>query len=177
MKSKRLLILLLIITPLLLVASWQFFYKQRSKEIIQKNISFNQVVDSKTNETSSDYYESKYKNEEIVWNGKISGYYSQITGIKFCIVDEDHKEVDINKPCDWFWAFSEKLIDADDTKINPNWDGLWVNYILNYYKVPFDKNTSFYNDIYTITGTINGVDCGINNKCHPDIEIINIKIN
>ena len=64
---------------------------------------------------------------------------------------------------------------ADDKEINPNWDGKWVNYILNYYNVPFNKDEPFYNKTYTIAGTINGIDCISINQCVPDIEIINIK--
>lgn len=140
-----------------------------------KNLIYNDVIKSKIGTTDNkDYYQSAYNGAVIEWRGKISAYYSQITGIKFCIIDDYHQEVDINNPCDWFWAFADELIGADDLTKNPNWDGKWVNYILNYYEVPFDKNSLFYNDVYTIRGKINGIDCAIGNKCVPDIEIINI---
>lgn len=140
-----------------------------------KNLTYNDVINSKIETIDNkDYYQSSLKDSLISWQGKISAYYSQITGIKFCIIDDYHQEVDINNPCDWFWAFADELIGADDLTKNPNWDGKWVNYILNYYEVPFDKNGLFYNDVYTIRGKINGIDCAIGNKCVPDIEIINI---
>lgn len=152
-----------------MIAYWQFFY------IKNKPLNYNQIRDSKIEASSNDgYYQSTYKNSIITWQGKISDYYSQITGIKFCIIDSDHTEINIDKPCDWFWALSDETKDADSILVNPNWDGLWVNYILNYYKVSFDKNSNFYNDTYKITGRIRGLDCGVDNKCIPDIEIINI---
>ncbi len=141
-----------------------------------KNLTYNDVINSKIETIDNkDYYQSSLKDSLISWQGKISAYYSQITGIKFCIIDDEHPEVGINKPCNWFWAFANNFMGADDLTKNPNWDGKWVNYILNYYEVPFDKNNNFYDDVYTIQGKINGIDCGVDNKCVPDIEIINIK--
>lgn len=61
------------------------------------------------------------------------------------------------------------LENIDNTSINPNWSGDWVNTVLNYYKVDFDKDV-----IYTVTGKVNWVDCGVDDKCRPDIEIISI---
>lgn len=159
-----------------MIAYWQFFYtKNEPVKIINQPLSYSQIQNSKIT-TSSDYgyYQSTYKDAVIEWQGKISAYYSQITGIKFCIIDNDHTEIDINKPCDWFWVLSDETKDADSVSVNPGWDGLWVNYILNYYKVSFDKNSNFYNDTYKITGKVRGLDCGVGGKCIPDIEIINI---
>ena len=53
-------------------------------------------------------------------------------------------------------------------------DGNWVKYILNYYNVPFDENSDYFNDIYTVKGVVNGIDCAPSDKCSPDIEIISI---
>ena len=140
------------------------------------NLTYNQVLNSKTEPTNTpDYYKSKYESEVIKWQAKISAYYSQITGIKFCVVDNDHQNIDIDKPCDLFWAFSDDVMDADNTEVNPDWDGQWVDYILNYYKVPFDKNDDFYDKIYTIIGRVNGIDCAMSERCSLDIEIIDIK--
>jgi hypothetical protein len=138
------------------------------------SLTYAQFMESKVGDSEYDYYKSSYGGKLVEWQGKISGYYSQITGIKFCVIDEGHQNVDIDKPCDWFWAFSRDLMGADDITINPNWDGKWVNYILNYYKVPFDKDSYFYNDTYTIKGVVNGIDCISKDQCVPDIDIINI---
>lgn len=138
-------------------------------------ITYNQVMDSKFGEARNvDFYKSSYEGQIIKWQAKISAYYSQITGIKFCVIDNDHKNIDIDKPCDLFWAFSGDVIDADNIETNPNWDGHWVDYILNYYKIPFNKNLRFYDDVYTITGVVGDFDCGIAEKCVPNIDIINI---
>ena len=40
--------------------------------------------------------------------------------------------------------------------------------------MPFDKNDYFYNELYTITGIVNGVDCGVENNCIPNLDILNI---
>lgn len=138
-------------------------------------LDYNQVLNSKIEpERSPTLHASKFDGSVVEWQGKISAHYSQITGIKFCVIDEEHQNIDIDEPCDWFWAFSHDLMDANDFEVNPNWDGKWVNYILNYYKVPFDKDVRFYDDIYTIQGKVNGIDCGADDKCVPDIDIISI---
>jgi|GEM_PF-1668286 len=139
------------------------------------HLSYNQVVKSVVLDSEEySYYKSTYDNQVIEWQGKISHGYTQITGIKFCIIDDEHQEVDIHEPCDWFWALSDETQDADIVDINPSWDGNWVDYILKYYKVPFDQNSNFYNEVYQIKGRINGVDCAASDRCAPDIEIINI---
>ncbi|MDD3171465.1 MAG: hypothetical protein PHO86_04005, partial [Bacilli bacterium] len=66
------------------------------------------------------------------------------------------------------------LMDADNIVINSDWDGNWVKYILNYYNVPFDENSDYFDDIYTVRGIINGIDCAPSDKCSPDIEITKI---
>lgn len=142
---------------------------------IPSNLTYDKVVNSKLEQTNTpEIYKSKYDGEIIRWQGKISAYHSQITGIKFCVIDEEHQNVDIDKPCDWFWAFSDDVMNADNLEVNPNWDGYWVNYILRYYKVPFNEKDYFYNDIYTLEGRINRIDCGVDNKCVPNIDILGI---
>lgn len=136
--------------------------------------SYNQVMGQKLVYISPTIYKNIYEGQVVEWKAKISSYYSQITGIKFCVIDNDHQNVDIDKPCDWFWAYSDAVMSADNLEINPGWDGHWVNYILNYYKVSFNENARFYNDIYTIKGIINGIDCGVDDKCIPNIGIISI---
>lgn len=134
------------------------------------SLTYNQVNNSKIEpEKSPELYNSKSDGGVVEWKAKISSYYSQITGIKFCVIDNDHQNINIDKPCDWFWAFSGDLMDADNIQVNPNWDGDWVGYILNYYKVPFNEN-----GVYTIKGVVNGIDCGVDDKCIPNIDIISI---
>lgn len=139
------------------------------------NLKYNQIMSATSSPTDTpELLKSQHDGEEIKWQGKISSHYSQLTGIKFCVVDKEHEDVDISKPCDWFWAFSKDVMNADNLEINPGWDGYWVNYILNYYKVPFDKDQLFYDDIYTVAGKVNGLDCGVDDKCVPNIEIQSI---
>lgn len=136
--------------------------------IFTKNqLTYNQVVSSKI---ESD--KTAYDGKTIIWQGKVSNYYSQITGIKFCVIDQEHKNTDINKPCDWFWTSSDQIKDADNTAVNPSWNGDWVGYTLNYYKAGSYTNEERF---YQIEGRVNGLDCAVDDKCVPDIEIINIK--
>jgi len=146
-----------------------------NNSVNSKYLSYNQVFNSKIGPAKSiDFYDSKYDGSVIEWKAKISAAYSQITGIKFCVIDNEHQNIDIGKPCDWFWAFDGALMDGDNTEVNPEWDGNWVDYILNYYKVPFNKDSRFYDDIYTIKGIVDGFDCGVDVKCIPNIGIISI---
>jgi len=139
------------------------------------NTTYKQVVDSKIEPPlSTDFYDTKFNGNIIEWKAKISAYYSQITGIKFCVVDEDHQNINIDEPCDWFWASSGGVMDADNLKKNPSWDGDWVPYILNYYKVPFNENGRYYNEVYTIKGIVDGLNCGFGDKCLPLIQILSI---
>ena len=142
---------------------------------ISSNLTYNQIINSKTKSLPGKLYkDTEFNNSIIEWRAKISAHYTQITGIKFCIIDESHQNVDISEPCDLFWTFSDDLKDADIISVNPDWDGLWVPCILNYYNVQFDKKTNYYNDIYTVKGTVNGLDCALGNQCVPDIDIISI---
>ena len=43
------------------------------------------------------YFNTEKKGKEIEWQAKISDYYSQITGIKFCVIDDEHQNVESNK--------------------------------------------------------------------------------
>jgi hypothetical protein len=181
MIKKRLITITIVIGLILLfiVGIILLYIKKDEKEVGGgniSNISYNQVIDSKIGQdVSSDLYGTKLDGNIIEWRAKISAYYSQITGIKFCVIDDIHQDVDIEEPCDFFWAFSEEIMDANDLEKNPEWDGSWVPYVLNYYKVPFDKDSRYYDEIYTIKGSINGLDCGINDKCVPNIDILSIE--
>lgn len=150
--------------------------KNKALELVGASLIYNIILKSKLGLSNGiDIYYSRFDNELIKWKAKISAYYDQLDGIKFCVVDEDHKNIDIDKPCDWFWATSGDILGANDITLNPKWDGHWVNYTLNYYKVKFNENERFYNDVYTVTGIVNHIDCGVDDKCVPNIEIVNIE--
>lgn len=68
---------------------------------IVSDLTYNQVINSKIEpEKSPELYNSKFDGSVIEWKAKISSYYSQITGIKFCIIDSDHQNIDIDQPCE-----------------------------------------------------------------------------
>lgn len=168
--------LLFLATLIVMLSGCSQQNKQNVLNFQDENITYKEVLSSKTKTTDEigEIYKSKFDGKIVTWQGKISAYYSQSGGIKFCVVDEDHKNIDITKECDWFWAISAETSNADDYKINPSWDGNWIDYILKYYKVSFDKNKNFYNDVYIITGKIAEIDCGVIDKCAPYIDIISI---
>ena len=140
------------------------------------DLTYNQVFSAKIDpEISPTIHKNKYDGKTIEWDAKISKLYTQITGIKFCILDEEHQNIDIKESCDWFWASSDATKDADIISINPDWGGHWVPYILNYYNVSFDEDSDYFNETYTIKGIVNGADCGADKKCVPNIEIIDIE--
>jgi len=150
------------------------FLKLKNKED-NKSLTYNQLMSFELEKYNTPgYFRTKEEGKEIEWQAKISDHYSQITGIKFCVIDDEHQNVDISNPCDMFWSFADELMDVDDITINPDWDGNWVKYILNHYNVPFDENSNYFNDVYTVKGIINGIDCAPSDKCSPDIEIISI---
>jgi hypothetical protein len=143
--------------------------KTSGVKVASSNLTYNQVFNSaKKRDESANIYIGKV----IKWKAKISAYYSQIDGIKFCVVDKDHLNVNIYESCDWFWAFSDGLMDGNNLEKNPSWDGHWVPYTLNYYSVPFNKNSRYYNDIYTVTGKIDGASCGEADDEFPDYDCI-----
>lgn len=122
----------------------------------QEQLTYIQVMNSKEDSSERlDFYESDREGENVFWLGKVSHYYSQNSGIKFCVIDDDHKDIDINKPCDWFWASSNDNADASDLKID-----------FSKYKKDCDMS-------YWVKGKINGIDCAYD-ICVPDIEIISI---
>ena len=145
--------------------------------IVPEDITYNEVVNSNSEDFDNEYY-----GKIISWDACISHYYSQITGIKFCVVDDDHKNVIYDEPCDWFWAMSDddQVMSADDIKFNPNWDGHWVPYILNHFNVSFDRKDIYYDDLYTVTGAIASFNrCPEGKSCDfigtiLDVEIISI---
>lgn len=143
--------------------------EQQPEQIRDFDISYNQVLDAaKKRDGSADIFKGK----SIKWQAKISAYYSQISGIKFCVVDDEHQNVDISESCDWFWASSDEIMGANDLKINPSWDGRWVPYTLNYYGVTFDENDRYYDEVYTVVGKISGVGCDEPDPEFPDYVCI-----
>lgn len=187
MKKTLLLILSLII--LLALSYFLFFNKDffiNNNYFVKDNLIFNNESKEKlkyneilAHELEPTEYQSYFKTEQegkiVEWKGKISRYYTQITGIKFCVIDEDHENVNTEEPCDFFWAYSEDLMDADNISVNPNWDGNWVRFILDYYNLPLDEEGGYLNDTYLIKGVVLGVDCAPSDRCSPDIDIINIR--
>lgn len=121
-------------------------------EISSDNLTYNQVVESK----------DKYVGKSIVWQGSVATELSQISGIKFWIIDKDHND---NKA--WFWAY-----DKDTSYLPTEAEGKWVSYLLKKYigSDEHDENTKF-----EVKGIVKELDCEVADFCVPNIEFIKIK--
>lgn len=77
------------------------------KDVVS-DLTYNELLSYKLEPSNTPgYYKTGQEGKIIEWSAKISKHYSQITGIKFCVLDNNHQNVDITKPCDMFWAFSD----------------------------------------------------------------------
>lgn len=165
----------IIFTTIFFISTLYLFFilsnNYNSKEIYYSDV----VSSSLTTQETPNYYNSSYGGQIIKWQGKISNYYTQASEIKFCVIDDNHKEININEPCDWFWATSEGMKMPDDCEMGSSWYCHRIDYILKYFEVLNDGDTNYLNNTYFITGKIKGIDCGVDDKCRPDIEIINIE--
>ncbi len=136
-----------------------------SEQLDISQLTYNEVLNFKDITIEHfGYYDSIYNGKIIQWEGQI-GPYTQISGMKLCVIDDEHQNVNAKKPCDWFWAV------PNDT---PYWNGSWVEYILKRY-VGLTSDQIIPDSTYSVIGTVAGIDCGIDyNKCIPDITIIDI---
>lgn len=131
-------------------------------------LTYSDVIDKGALTTEK---ESIYNGREIKWQGKIANY-SQISGVKFCIVDEEHINPDIHSACEWFWVYPEEEYDA-----RSDWDGNWVKAVFkNYSNVDYDKIISE-QDTFLITGVIDGIDDGVDwlSRPVPNIKLTKIE--
>ena len=183
--------LLLILSLIILLALFYFLFFNKdffinnnyfvkdnliSNNESKEKLKYNEILAHELEPTEHQlYFKTGQEGKIVEWRGKISRYYTQITGIKFCVIDEDHENVNTEEPCDFFWAYSEDLMDADNLSVNPNWDGSWVRFILDYYNIPLDEEGDYLNNTYLIKGAVLGVDCAPSDRCSPDIDIINIR--
>ena len=121
-------------------------------KIFLGNLTYNQIVESK----------DKYVGKSIVWQGSVTTELSQISGIKFWIIDKDHND---NKA--WFWAY-----DKDTLYLPTEAEGKWVSYLLKKYtgSDEYDENTKF-----EVKGIVKELDCEVADFCVPNIELTKIK--
>jgi len=117
----------------------------------------------------------------VQWQAKIASRYSQIDGIKFCIVDDKHpkEKVDGYKDCDWFWLIPENLATEASPEYQVGWDGSWPNYMFKTYSTINPSEVDWDNDIFLITGKIDrpySVDFGVDYLNRPIPVVVAIKI-
>lgn len=136
-----------------------------------KTISYDTVVNSKPN---------SYIGKRVTWTGKIAINLSQISGIKFWIVDKQHQP-DSSKDNAWFWAIPKELATKEDPSYKEGWNGYWGEFMFkNYSKIDYDTvDTS--NDVFLVTGTVENLDCTYPNgdntieSCVPNLVIEKIE--
>ncbi|MBU4347254.1 hypothetical protein KJ586_00030 [Patescibacteria group bacterium] len=119
---------------------------------------------------------SIYRGKNVQWMGRVANRYSQIDGIKFCIIDDKHKNADSRADCDWFWLFPVNLATENSPERQTNWDGFWPSYMFKTYsglnpeKIDWDKDT------FLIYGEIEDIDLGVDGLNRPIPTIIATKI-
>lgn len=115
-----------------------------------------------------------YIGKIISWMGKISSL-SQIDGIKFWIIDDQHQP-NIKTDNSWFWAIPDNNPSAEITH------GKWVTYMLKRYGNIDINSVDSDNDIFLIKGKLLELDCTFYDNtlattapCIPNVEVENIK--
>lgn len=98
---------------------------------------------------------------KVEWLGMISDR-SQIDGIKFWILDEEHPVSTWNY-YEWFWAIPkwedvENLFNEKKENGKLKFVGDWVTYMMEHYG-NITENDVDYNGIYKIIGSFDGADC------------------
>jgi hypothetical protein len=114
-----------------------------------------------------------YVGKKIQWQAKIASSLTQRDGIKFCIVDDEHQNVDSGSNCDWFWLLDKNL----GTKDDPNFfnSGDWFDYIFKTYSNISPQKIDWAKDTFLVTGEIEGVD-GVFDKPIPLIIVSKIEM-
>lgn len=115
---------------------------------------------------------TSYVGKKIQWQAKIASSLTRRDGIKFCIIDDKHQNVDSGSNCDWFWLYDKNL----DTKDGPNFfnSANWFDYIFRTYSNINPQKIDWDKDIFLVTGEIDGVD-GVFDKPIPLIIVSKIK--
>lgn len=160
-----------------------FQFDDNKKAYIQKSQTGYQTCDwMKTDIKYSDLIKlnpeklKSHLGSEIAWKGKIASRYSQIDGIKFCIVDDGHVNPDVHSDCEWFWAIPKELATKYDPTNKSDWTGNWNKYVFDKYsEIEYDKIISE-NDTFLVTGIIEDIDYGADGLNRPVPNIVVTKI-
>lgn len=128
--------------------------------------------DSLLNENNGSI-KTPYVGKIIQWQAKIAGSLTQRDGIKFCIIDDKHQNVDTNGNCDWFWLHDKNLGTKDDPNFSNSAD--WFDYIFKTYSDINPQKIDWAKDTFLVTGKIEGVDGGFD-KPVPLIKVDKIEL-
>lgn len=125
-------------------------------EILRK-LGINEVAEKSSYNTSSSLtYDQaiglgqKAVGKEVVWTGEVAHELSQISGIKFWIVDGSHPANGKRQGYEWFWA-----LDEDTMYLPLAADGQWVTYLMAKFVGDYDCDDCR----YEVRGRIYSLDC------------------
>lgn len=118
---------------------------------------------------------SIYQGTNVRWKGRVSNY-TQISGVKFCIIDDKHLETDLNEGCDWFWLSPANLATENDPDMQSDWNGSWIKYMFNVYSGVNPDKIDFEKDIFLVSGELEYVDFGVDYYNRPVPSIVATKI-
>lgn len=162
--------IILMVTALILpitISIYLVFYTNKVIPIfsVTPGLDYNTVVNN---------FKKTYIGKEVSWAGKISNL-SQIDGIKFWIVDDQHRP-NATTYNDWFWALPADLPTVETTH------GKWVTYMLRRYGNIDANSINGDNDVFLIKGKLLFLDCDFYNNtpttpapCIPNLEVENIQ--
>jgi len=119
---------------------------------------------------------SIYRGKNVRWKAKIASRYSQIDGIKFCIIDDSHQNVDTHSNCDWFWLFPNNLATENSPEALVGWDGYWPKYMFKTYSGLNPEKIDWDKDVFLISGEVEDIDLGIDYFDRPVPTIVATKI-
>ena len=114
-----------------------------------------------------------YVGKIIQWQAKIARSLTQRDGIKFCVIDDEHQNIDSKGNCDWFWLSDKNLGTRDDPNFFNSAD--WFDYIFKTYSDINPQKIDWGKDTFLVTGEVEGVD-GVFDKPIPLIIVSKIEI-
>jgi len=97
-----------------------------------------------------------YVGKKIQWQAKIASSLTQRDGIKFCVIDDKHQNIDSSGNCDWFWLSDKNLGTKDDPNFSDSAD--WFDYIFKTYSDINPQKINWDKDSFLVTGEIEGAD-------------------
>lgn len=159
LRGSKVLIIILVVSVCFGVL-WYFYNQKVYKIDSMSKLTFNAVVVDNA---------GSYVGKEITWLGQISGN-SQIDGIKFNIIDQDHK---VSSDNNWFWAI------PPDFPTSAEINGQWAVYMLSRFGNIDNNQIVRDRDFFLVTGLLEKSDCTFydgGSSCIPQVIVKKIEL-